>query len=93
MVFGFGIFIYIMLRFTLFEDKTINTIMPGSEIKINAGKESVLGYHLKKGDQSMHYPIFAPLPQIKRHSIVFYNMPSWMTLELTVLDLNQMSQS
>ena len=75
-----------MLRFTMFdEDKTINTIMPESEIKINAGKESVLGYHLKKGDQSMHYPIFAPLPQIKRHSIVFYNMPSWMTLELTVL--------
>ena len=66
-----------MLRFTMFdEDKTINTIMPESEIKLNAGKESVLGYHLKKGDQSMHYPIFAPLPQIKRHSIVFYNMPS-----------------
>ena len=48
-VFGFGIVIYIMLQFTVFDrNKTINAIMPESDIKINAGKETVLGYHLKK---------------------------------------------
>ena len=50
-----------MLQFTVFDgDTTINAIMPESDIKINAGKETVLGYHLKKGDQSMQYPIVSP---------------------------------
>ena len=66
----FGIVIYIMLQFTVFDgDTTINAIMPESDIKINAGKETVLGYHLKKGDQSMQYPIVSPWPHTKSHSI------------------------
>ena len=90
-VLGLGCFIILVLHLavknTTFKEKeTVNIVISKRQMITKTGPQISRGYRNEKHDQVADQSMVPLLPRTKSQNIVFFNMPSWMSLDYTVLN-------